>query len=135
MSTNKTENYQLHVWELGDDFLLHEINENFAKLDQIPEIITGMYTGDGELARTMELGFRPLAVLVMDRTGATHSSQASYGGLALDGWPVIHGSVTIVEIGDGGFRVARGYKSSSSSSYWADTNKENTIYHYLALKG
>ncbi len=133
MSTNKTQNYQLHVWEPGDDFLRTEFNENFAKLDQIPEVVTGMYTGDGETARTIELGFRPQAVLVADSAGAMKSSQASYGGLALDGYPVVHGGTTIVEVVDGGFQVARGYQSGSS--YYADTNADGKEYHFLALKG
>ena len=33
MSTNKTQNYNLHAWALEDDFLTREINENFAALD------------------------------------------------------------------------------------------------------
>ena len=33
MSTNKTQNYQLHSWLPDDEFHLTEINENFAALD------------------------------------------------------------------------------------------------------
>ena len=33
MSTNKTQNYQLHSWLPEDEFHLTEINENFAALD------------------------------------------------------------------------------------------------------
>ena len=34
MSTNKTPNYKLHAWEKSDKFLMDEMNENFAKLDE-----------------------------------------------------------------------------------------------------
>ncbi len=35
MSTNKTSNYHLHSWLPTDDFLLSEINANFASLDAV----------------------------------------------------------------------------------------------------
>lgn len=34
MSTNKTQNYNLHSWLPQDEFHVSEINENFTKLDQ-----------------------------------------------------------------------------------------------------
>lgn len=34
MSTKKTQNYNLHSWEPGDDFLRSEFNDNFTALDQ-----------------------------------------------------------------------------------------------------
>ena len=33
MSTNKTQNYQLHGWAFGDEFPRVELNANFTKLD------------------------------------------------------------------------------------------------------
>lgn len=33
MSTNKTQNYQLHGWAAEDEFLRTELNANFTKLD------------------------------------------------------------------------------------------------------
>ena len=33
MSTNKTQNYQLHGWAFGDEFPRGELNANFTKLD------------------------------------------------------------------------------------------------------
>lgn len=33
MSTNKTQNYQLHTWTPEDEHLRTELNANFAKLD------------------------------------------------------------------------------------------------------
>ncbi len=129
MSTNKTQNYQLHVWEPGDDFLRTEFNENFAKLDQIPEVVAGMYTGDGETARTIELGFRPQAVLVVDNMGAMQSGSTYYGGLALDGFNTTYGAAILIKIVEDGFQLG---KSSTSTS--ADTNKNGKIYYYLATK-
>ena len=132
MSSHLTEHYQLHTWEPGDDFLRTEFNENFEAIDGIPEVVSGMYTGDGALSRFIELGFRPRAVLVVDSAGAMQSSQACYGGLAADGFPVIYAGTTLVEIGEGGFQVARGYQNGNA--YWADTNNGGKTYHYLAVK-
>lgn len=107
MSTNRTEHYQLHAWELGDDFLLSEINENFALLDaKATRVVAGAYTGTGESYEPLEieLGFRPKAVLVMGTIGQTWYANNSqvYGGLALDGHPVGN---DLIEITDTGFQV------------------------------
>lgn len=74
MSTNKTENYQLHAWAAGDDFLRTEFNENFAAIDdllaELPtnkklKIVTGSYFGTGNNGHVISLGFRPKLVLVL----------------------------------------------------------------------
>ena len=69
MSTNKTQNYQLHSWTPEDDFRLHEINENFTKLDTavaqaIARPVVGQYTMLGESPVLVSLGFRPRAVML-----------------------------------------------------------------------
>ena len=69
MSTNKTKNYQLHAWEPGDDFLLAEINENFAALDDGVRMATGTYEGvssktNEDIVSSIDLGFTPKAVFI-----------------------------------------------------------------------
>ena len=61
MSTNKTENLNLHVWEPTDLFSLAEINENFRKLDAaVGELLRKQRHGfvweelDGEVTRNAE---------------------------------------------------------------------------------
>lgn len=142
MSTNKTKNYQLHAWEPGDDFLLSEINENFAMLDQTlaqglgekVEMVTGTYVGDGAESRLIALDFIPRALLVMHESGGTNVSGYLYGGLILPGEPAIYSNIPYVSIVEGGFQVSRAYLVSPPSGYYANANILNTKYRYLAFR-
>lgn len=130
MSTNKTKNYQFHAWELGDDFLLAEMNENFAALDRIlgEQWALGQYMGDGTAERDISLGFQPRMVFVMGTNGMMNTLYHSFGGLALPGYSTI--GVTVTE---DGFRVA--YTGNSSSSFLTpQTNLNNVRFHYIALR-
>lgn len=98
MSTNKTTNRQLHNWSPGDSFLREEFNENFTRLDQVPEAVFGSYTGNGARQRFISLGFTPKAVLVEYKDGIRGSSSC-YGGMALPGRPLNGGSMSIAEGG------------------------------------
>ena len=140
MSTNKTENYQLHSWVPEDDFHLTEINENFTKLDQAldqelkkrdatlkkkGQLVTGTYTGNGESAQTFDLGAPVLAVLIECYNGkrpSTNSSVTQGGLIFLDhglgsGAAYISGNTFSVCAGGGGL--------------W-EMNKSNVVYYYLA---
>lgn len=71
MSTNKTENYQLHAWTAEDEERLEEVNENFAKVDgELKErllVESGGYVGKNEDYAEWEvypLGFTPTAIIV-----------------------------------------------------------------------
>ena len=130
MSTNKTENYHLHAWELGDDFLLSEINENFAALDaNAVRMAAGTYTGDKQAFQDIVLGFRPSAVLVMGQDGSTWtaSNVIIYGGLAVEDSPVRKSDGPVVSITDQGFRV---YYIGGRGVYANDGNIKN----YLAIQ-
>ena len=134
MSTNKTENYVLHAWEPGDDFLLAEINENFARLDTATRVVTGTYTGAGTAQQTVSLGFSPKAVLVTSMRGEMNAYGYARGGLALPGHPAVHylggPEHNSVEITGEGFTVFY----LSHTSYSVSTNGKNTVYYYLALR-
>jgi hypothetical protein len=133
MSTNKTENYQLHSWEPGDDFLRTEFNENFSLIDAAigGKVVSGAYTGDGTASRTVPLGFTPIAVLVMTAGGQVYDVYRLYGGLAVTGSPVVQSGSgkAAVAVTEGGFTVSY----LASGSYTADTNEKGTVYHYLAV--
>ncbi len=78
MSTNKTTNYQLHLWEPEDDFLREEFNENSTKTDAALaahdkdiaarlRIVSGSYTGSGGSSKTIDFGVEAMvAFLVPD---------------------------------------------------------------------
>ena len=126
MSTNKTENYGLHAWVAGDDFLLSEINENFGKLDGGARMLTGTYTGDGTEGRIIALGVTPKAVLVLQGGLLLQQGSYSYGGLALSDMPA--GNPTLVEIVEEGFQVLyRNYGGVLAS------NQGGKLYSYIAF--
>ena len=70
---NYTDNYQLHQWEAGDDFLRTDFNEDFQKIDAalgtIPKIAAGSYRGTGTHGtletKQLEIGFAARLVLIM----------------------------------------------------------------------
>ena len=71
MSSNKSENLGLHLWEGEDDFLRTEFNENFQLLDSI--YVTGSYTGSLG-TKTINIGFRPRFLVIMAPTKSTSGS-------------------------------------------------------------
>lgn len=132
MSTNRTENYQLHVWGAEDEESLAEINENFAKLAGTLSglLTTGRYQGDGAAVRDIELGFRPRAVLVLERRGAILNGSIVMGGLAVEGCPAGHSDQYFsVAITDTGFRISNG----SAPSLVMNVNQTGYQYQYLVV--
>ena len=131
---SKTTNYQLTLWDYGDEGILDEINANFAKLDQVvggkPEIVTGVTVGDGANNRLIDLGFTPRAVFLFSDDGCTNSGYLNYGGLALPGFPVRFKAGDPLTIGEGGFYITVG-ESGSSRTY---SNKLDTVCYYLAIR-
>ena len=160
MSTNKTQNYQLHGWAFGDEFPRAELNANFTKLDTALKaeetaraaavtaeanarksavaeralVVTGSYTGDGMADRTISLGFTPKALLLMARDGRTSyftgNGYATYGGLALPGKPLYRFNSTNTIVEI----VANGFHILGTYNNSAYCNAENMAYYYLALK-
>ena len=143
MSTNKTQNYNLHSWLGGDNFLRTEINENFTALDTVlsqlaaekARAVAGVYTGDGTAERTIPLGFPPQAVLVIP--GGTRFQSDGYThdlGLAILGHPIVYnGSYltgNVLVLVSNGFSV---YYKSGQGGYSISTNRSGTLYHYIAL--
>lgn len=135
MSTNKTQNYQLHSWVPGDKFLRAEMNENFTKLDTASRVSTGTYTGDGQADRTISLGFTPKLVLVIDQDGRLRQTNDSYGGLTVPGVPALYtygsNGYEAVAVVEGGFRV---HNKAAVSSLWVRTNSTGQNYCYLAVR-
>lgn len=122
MSTNKTQNYQLHAWTAEDEGHLSELNENFAKLDErAVQIVIGSYIGDGQGERAFDLGFPPKAVILVNDIGVFNSS-GTYGGVAGAGW-----SNDDFQLTANGFLLKR----AASPLY---RNSKNAAYFYVALR-
>jgi len=159
MAGNQTSNYHLNQWEPEDKVLRTEFNGDNQKIENaltglaagkasaselaavaatVPKIVTGTYTGDGAAQRTIELGFRPKAVLLFHENGYTcyyFDGHNCYGGLILDGIPLIldnaQGRRICAEITDGGFGVR--YYLDTSRHLNAFTNSNGQVYHYIAV--
>ena len=74
MASSKTTHLNLNLWEKTDPIRMSEFNENFTVLDQAvtelsSKIITGSYVGNGSSSREINLGFRPLLVMVLGHGG------------------------------------------------------------------
>lgn len=127
-----TEHYGLHQWAPEDDFLRTDFNTDFQKIDtaiaEKPEFVFGTYTGDGTARRHIELGFRPKSVMVVGSSGV-FSESGNEGGFVLDGYPILIGFYTHMEIEDGGFAVYYHYDLGNST-----INKEGTIHYYQAMR-
>ena len=101
---NKTENYQLNQWEPSDNFLRTDFNEDNARIDAALTELSGkvtielfQYKGNGDAARTIELGYRPKAVIIIANPGSMTN-----GYIGADGIPM-----TYVQIEDVGFTVMK----------------------------
>jgi len=133
----KTTNYQLPKWEKTDRIQMKDFNDMTAKLDAalgtIPKFVAGSYTGDGAESRKIDLGFKPKAVFVCQGDGAIHESGNIYGGLALQGFPIVESygqqTCTGLALTETGFQVA--HKNISYRN--ALTNNGGTTYHYFAI--
>ena len=91
MSTNKTQNYNLHSWLPTDEFHLSEVNENFDLLDAAlkaeaqtaargrsalsaqmagkGELVVGSYTGNGAAMQEIIVGHKIKAILIETTKG------------------------------------------------------------------
>ena len=117
-----------------DSLIAGDINSLIADLEahkdnmtqHIPTI-TGIYTGDGESSRTIVLGFRPKAVLMLNNRGSYYNANVVKGGLAIDGSPVQKmPSQPVITIVATGFLV---YETAYEKS-----NTLSSVYNYLAVK-
>ena len=89
------------------------------------ECYFGTYTGNGSQPRTIELGFKPKAVLVIPQNGymsySVNGNPYYYGGFALE-----EQSGTAFAVTDTGFQI----KSLSGN---VQTNTRNTKYLFIAF--
>ncbi len=147
---SKTTNYQLTVWDYGDeDFtpgqIREDLAENFIALDRVlkaeetarasglakkAEVVTGIYTPDNRDEQFINLGFTPSLVLVVNCDGQMSfvNGNLTYvqGGLALPGHTLMKG---LMEITTNGFIVRN--RNSSNRLYM---NYGAEARYYLAFR-
>lgn len=99
------------------------------------ELYTGTYVGDGAATRTINLGFRPKAVLVMYRgflleMEFNYWHYCSLGGIAIEGW-----SNTGISLTSNGFQVQQNLSPNSETGMTSiRVNTSGYTYVYLAFK-
>ena len=137
MSSNKTQNYQLHSWLPQDEFHLTEINENFAALDAALKaeagsrealttllnsrvrMVAGSYVGQGKTMAHINLGFKPKAVVIMSTRLFITNSNLFF--LAVENGY----AESAAKLTDTGFTA-----TSVDTVY---VNSSGSIYHYAAF--
>lgn len=121
----------------NDAYFKESIDDLHASIDN--SVIFGVYVGNGNEIRDINIGSRPIAVEIYRSDGAQlylGSSGGVYhrGGLAIDGFPCIgdifdEGSKKI-EVIDKGFRVY--YNKYGSSNISTGMNIKDYTYYYKA---
>ena len=102
------------------------IDSGFSGWTTNTETVTGVYTGDGAASRTINLGFKPKAVLVLYE-GRVIWNYDVYGGLVFEGYPTKSGEYVALEVASNGFIV-------HTNGNGCSTNDNNGEYHYIAFK-
>lgn len=116
------------------------VNNLKTKVDE--SVLCGVYVGNGEAERTIELGFEPVAVVVYRYDGWQAVGDPSFsgiccGGLALRKYPTKSrtGSeyTDVISICEKGFKVSN-VGASNASSWSAVTNIDGLTYYFVAYK-
>lgn len=71
------------------------------------DYVIGTYTGDNQSRKTIRLGFKPSAVIIVANTGGMARSQTVYGGMATPTSDMKNSNRVAIEIVDDGFAVFR----------------------------
>ena len=117
---------------VGDSFssIRRKLNSNFAAIENIisTNILFGVYKGNGQASREINLGASPVAVEIYTSDGKQYGDDnievAYCGGLALRGYPC--GSC--LEVTDNGFKVFQNVKGYRGNQ----VNTDNRTYYYKA---
>ena len=88
------------------------------------KIAYGTYAGNGAVSRTIDVGFYPKAVFVVDSSGVFNTHIATFGGLAVRG-----SSVSTVQLVSNGFVVTNPENIYNN----ARSNDPDKSYQYLAI--
>ena len=144
MSTNKSQNLNLHLWEPDDDFLRTEFNENFTALDtavkedrsaiaaaqstaeQLPYVV-GTYSGAGDSVKNINLGFYPSLVLIFTNQKYINETSAA-GKFSAFGRNV--NSQNKVTLTSEGFQIG----PYDSKYIYPSVNNSGAQYQYVAFR-
>lgn len=111
-------------------------SEQKGKWDDKSDVVFGVYTGNGESERTIDLGFTPRAVAVYRKdgwqsAGRIGNSTDYSGGLALEGYDIVAYDSPVLSVCENGFKV---YGKTISSVEYILSNKDGETYYFIAYK-
>lgn len=135
---NYTNNYQLHQWEAGDDFLREDFNQDFQRIDaalgEKSGMVFGTYTGDGAEWQDVNLGYRPRAVAVFpqDQT-MVQTDRSTCRGFAGPLGGAIFRNFASVELTETGFRVFSKSVGDVYDGGTIGTNAQGKLFFYCAI--
>lgn len=151
-----TEKYNFSIIDADDPFSPDALNDNARTLEtQLARVdgeiarvdgtlaaavkfTCGTYDGNGGVNRKIPLSFTPKVVFVAEDRGLPYlsfgSEQHHYGGLAMEGVPVIVNACTLMEIVSGGFQVSH-YAAPGYPTYFYTTSANQTgkTYRWFAI--
>lgn len=105
------------------------ISTHTTQIAQKCQIYVGTYSGTGASSRTINIGFTPKAVLILQSGTLINGSAGSFGALAVSGHTAQRGNgSSVAAIVTNGFTV---YQSSDNDVF---LNQSGTTYYYLALR-
>lgn len=110
-----------------DELIASSISEN---------IVFGTYTGDGSgtTSKSINLGFRPKAVIVFSRAGTFGSNNESSSGMAIDGYSCMSSSYTGISITGSGFTVYTQGINYGNGVMFASNDGDLSPYRYVAWR-
>ena len=130
---NYTEKYHLPQWEESDRIMMEDFNQAMGKIDEglwnaaeMPYVI-GNYTGAGEKALEIDLGFKPRVVMVFkDQLGSYPSP--SVGTFIAASETVTSGKRIVIT--EKGFTLA----AYSGGLPYPQPNLLGDVYTYIAFR-
>lgn len=103
--------------------------------------IIGQYNGDGNLSRTISIGFTAIAILIVDYMGSIYNrldkSRYYRGGLLITNGDIYSSGnydVTMASIVSNGFRVVNNEINPSDGYLRGGMNDLDWKYYYIAFK-
>ena len=117
--------------ESADSALSTRVSSLESTMPQKAQIYVGTYTGNGAASQTINLGFRPQAVLVVANGCGWQDGYYCYSAMAITDHPANGASLPALEVSANGF-IAH-YNTSTSRTYMC-LNQSSILYYYIAFR-
>ena len=117
--------------ESADSALSTRVSSLESAVPQKCQVYIGTYTGNGAASQTINLGFRPKAVLSVSEGCGWQDGYYRSAAFAVSNNPAAGSSVKALEITDNGFIA---YLNTSTTGQYMFLNTANQKYNYIAFR-